>query len=49
LAVISQYVSIRYGFLYIIGVLIISTILLQFVNISKNFDTKDDIADDIQI
>jgi len=49
LAVISQYVSIRYGFLYIIGVLIISTILLQFVNISKNFDTKDDIANDIQI
>ena len=49
LAVISQYVSISYGFLYIIGVLIISTILLQFVDVSKNFKTRDDINNDIRI
>ena len=49
LAVISQYVSISYGFLYIIGILIISIILLQFVDVSKNFETRDEINNDIRI
>ncbi len=48
LAIISQYVSIRYGFIYIIGMLFISTIILQFVNVSKNFENRDEMAEEIE-
>ena len=48
LAIISQYVSIRYGFIYIIGMLFISTIILQFVNISKNFENRDEMVGEIE-
>jgi UMF1 family MFS transporter len=47
LAVISQFVSIRYGFIYIVGMLFISTIILQFVNVSKNFENRDEMAGEI--
>ena len=48
LAVISQYVSIRYGFIYIAGILFISTIILQFVNVAKNFENRDEMAEEIE-
>jgi UMF1 family MFS transporter len=48
LAIISQYVSIRYGFIYIVGMLFISTIILQFVNVTKNFENRDEMAEEIE-
>ena len=47
LAIISQFISIRYGFIYIIGILFISTIILQYVDVSKNFENRDKMAQEI--
>jgi hypothetical protein len=41
-------VSIRYGFIYIAGILFISTIILQFVNVAKNFENRDEMAEEIE-